>query len=72
MITMSENRNAKPREMPHDIMTVAQVAEKLGVTTRSVQNMLNDGKLDGFKLPTATGDWLVYRESVEASQKSIR
>lgn len=69
MITMPDTKQPKTREMPRHLMTVAQVAEELGVTTRSVQRMLNEGRLDGFHLPTATGDWLVYRESVEAVQK---
>ena len=35
--------------MNHDLLSVSEVADALGVTTRTIRNYLSDGKLKGQK-----------------------
>jgi excisionase family DNA binding protein len=49
-----------------DRMTTSQVAERLGVTIRTVVRMAVDGRLPAaFKVPGKTGTYLFDRQVVE-------
>lgn len=42
-------------------MSVEQVAELLGVTGRTINNWLNEGRVPGYRTP---GSWFVLREEL--------
>lgn len=49
-----------------DPMTTEQVAERLGITIRTVLRMAADGRLPAsFKVPGRTGTYLFNRQVVE-------
>ena len=50
--------------MPGKILNLKQVSEILGVTSRSVQNLILRGELHGFRVGERT--WKVEEEEVDA------
>ena len=47
--------------MNHDLLSVSEVADALGVTTRTIRNYLSDGKLKGQKIG---GQWKFLKSEV--------
>lgn len=50
-------------------ITVAEAAEKSGYTVRTIQRLLQDGKVDGWK---PGRDWLTTLESVMAYKENVK
>lgn len=48
---------------PLDMLTVAQVAQRLKCSSRRVRQMIHDGRLAGFRL-AGTGNWRVRTRSI--------
>ena len=51
-------------------MRTSTAAKILGVTTHTVRNYLDAGKLEGFALPG--GMWRVYRDSLDKLMEGKR
>ncbi|MBA0946998.1 helix-turn-helix domain-containing protein [Enterococcus gallinarum] len=47
--------------MNHDLLSLSEVADALGVTTRTIRNYLSDGKLKGQKIG---GQWKFLKSEV--------
>ena len=47
--------------MNHDLLSVSEVADALGVTTRTIRNYLSDGKLKGQQIG---GQWKFLKSEV--------
>lgn len=57
-------RSLKKKNVESPVLTVKQVAERLGCSTRHVYNMINENKLNSFKFGVEKGI-RVYESDLE-------
>ena len=59
---MSTTSNSVPAEKENSVLSVSEVAEYLGVGKNRVYELLNTGKLNGFRMGST---WKISRMALE-------